>query len=232
MSEVEIVAPKKSMKFIFALIASLVLLAMLGAATYTLVQLREVKALTNHLNEISKFDEDRIDGLVETVANQEVLLQAQQKAYQDLSTMLMMDESRSQLFIQLREVNDLINSLSLIATKPMIGSVEPVAEEALSTNHWKARLQQIWAQFKAFIVIRRHVDEVAPLVASQGGDYIYQYVHLQLGMAQWAVLHNNHEVYQASLKQAKDWVERYFIANEPVTKDVLASLALLQTEKE
>ena len=227
----EIRRPRLFVKFIIGLVL-LLLIAMIGAVGFNLYQVREVKILTDRLQQTSSFDESRIDNLAVTVANQEVWLQAQQKAFNELSMTLTLNEANSQLFVQLSDINQMVDQLTLIATKPMLVEVAPEPQEDAMLTGWRLRLHQVWQQFKAFLVIRRHADEVAPMVANQSGDYIYQYIHLQLGMAQWAVIHNNNNVYQISLQQAKAWIDRYFMASDSVTQEVLASIAQLQTAKE
>lgn len=227
----EIGRPRLSIKLVLSLMLFL-LIAMAAVVVFNVYQVREVRVLTDRLQQASSFDESRIDNLAVTVANQEVWLQSQQKAFNELSMTLTLDAANSQLFMQLSDVNQAVDQLTLIATKPMRAEVAPESEDSASLTGWKLRFQQLWHQFKAFIVIRHHVDEVTPMIANESGDYVYQYIHLQLGMAQWAVLHKNHEVYQTSLQQAKRWVERYFMANDSVTQDVLANLTQLQAPKE
>ena len=83
---------------------------------------------------------------------------------------------------------------------------------------------------RSLITVRDQSDGLKPLVAKQGGDYILQYITLELGQAEWALLRRDNMVYQASLQQAEHWVNRYYVSSDPSTEKALAMFKELRAQ--
>lgn len=180
------------------------------------------------------------------------LRQAIGKSLDQLNSAKQQDVAK--LFVQLDNLSEQIAKLPLIGDSPeLISKAEPEgkikkssqanadnnnqpelsipsAQASIQQSAWKKHLKQSWQQLKSLITVRNQSDALKPLVARQGGDYIFQYISLQLGQAQWGLLHRDNTVYQTSLKQAEHWVSRYFVATDPKMQQVLALFKTLQAQ--
>lgn len=132
-----------------------------------------------------------------------------------------------EVFSQLTAINQRVDLMPLLGSSFVKEDALPKTAVSVA-NTWQERLQQTLHQLKFFLVIRKTSNPLLPLIAQEQGDYIKQYVHLQLGQAQWAALRHDNVVYQDSLKQANFWIGRYFIAQDPNTQSVLHDLDALQ----
>jgi len=133
----------------------------------------------------------------------------------------------SQLFLQLATLDQAIDGMPLLGSSFTEESDSPEDMPAV-VHTWKDRLKQTLHQLQYVIDVRKTVDSLSPLIAQKQGEYINQYLHMQLGQAQWAVLHNDNTIYQASLEQANLWINRYFVILNPQTQEVLSALSALQ----
>jgi uroporphyrin-3 C-methyltransferase len=102
------------------------------------------------------------------------------------------------------------------------------ASTANQTPWWKTGLNSAWQGLSKFVVIRKNETGSMPLVMPEEKAFLYQNLHAQLEAAGWGLLHNNAEVYNASLARASAWVGEYFNQEAPETKTMLQGLADLQ----
>jgi uroporphyrin-3 C-methyltransferase len=84
--------------------------------------------------------------------------------------------------------------------------------------------EDIWEILKTLIVIHHNVPDAAPLLPPEQYAYTVINIQAQLTLAQWAIIHQKPEVYAQSLKQAIDWIGRYFLASDPTVISVLQQL--------
>lgn len=125
-----------------------------------------------------------------------------------------------------------IHALQIQATKlPM---AQPITTQSHYLNAsvknvpWREALANAWEAWQKLIVIRHHEQPIEPVLPTQQQLYLQQNLQLVLQQAQWAVLHQQPVVYQVSLQQAKDWVQRYFVTTSTETTAMLAAIAELQ----
>ena len=59
-------------------------------------------------------------------------------------------------------------------------------------------------------------------------NFLYQNLHSMVEKIMWATLHQQPRIYQASLTQLTEWVQRYFVQDADVTRAMLADLNQLQ----
>ncbi len=119
---------------------------------------------------------------------------------------------------------------------PQLPVVQPVAENLPTTNAdntvkqtlWQRTLQNSWNALSKLIVIQRHDQPIQPILPTQQQAYLQQNLQLLLQQAQWALLHEQPTIYQASLAQAKNWTQRYFSKDAAITQSVLKSISELQ----
>lgn len=130
------------------------------------------------------------------------------------------------IYMRLSALNEQVNHLPLINNRPNNDPVLKTIEEKLPW--WKNGLQQTWQALQKIVVVRYHEKGVPPLVTPDQKEFIYQNLHAVLEKAIWGLLHNNTEIYQGSLHQAREWVKQYYLADSTVTQNVLSQLDELQ----
>lgn len=134
------------------------------------------------------------------------------------------------LFIKLGQLENTVGQASLIGTK-LAAAKKGVKLSADESNMgWQQQLRRSWQELKSLIVIHKQTGKLVPLVALQGADYIYQYIYLQIGQAQWALLHRDNVIYQQCLQQAKLWVQKYFVSGDDETQKALLSIDELKKQ--
>lgn len=98
------------------------------------------------------------------------------------------------------------------------------ANASLPTRSWQ-HLQNAWEKMKQVLSIRSYDYASEPLLPPQQHFYLRQNLKLQFEQAQSALLSRNAELFQSSLSNASDWIERYYQRNAAPVK---ASLEALQ----
>lgn len=93
---------------------------------------------------------------------------------------------------------------------------------------WRRASAESWHTLKQLIVIRRVDKPIEPLPSVINQAYLQQNVQLLLQQARVAVLHNQADIYQSSLQQAKDWIKRYFSINVALTQSLTQNVSDLQ----
>lgn len=93
---------------------------------------------------------------------------------------------------------------------------------------WRRAFDHSLATLKELVIVRHHQQPIEPLLDSEQFMYLHQNLQLQLQQAQWAVLHGQQDVYQNSLQQAADWVEKYFASASPQTTAFIQTINQLQ----
>ncbi|WP_133130850.1 uroporphyrinogen-III C-methyltransferase [Legionella yabuuchiae] len=92
---------------------------------------------------------------------------------------------------------------------------------------WRERLKNSVNLLERLVVIRRHDEEIQPLLSQQQESLLRASIRLNLQEAQWAVLQNNEIVYKMALNQTAETIKRYFAADSAVAKGVLKQLQAL-----
>ncbi len=136
-------------------------------------------------------------------------------------------EDASEVFSQISTLDQEIDEMPLLGSGFVEENMSP-EDMAPVASTWRERLKQTLHQLRYFVDVRKTSNTLFPLIAQEQGEYINQYLHMQLGQAQWAILHHDNTVYQASLNQANIWINRYFVILNPKTQDVLTALNELQ----
>lgn len=131
------------------------------------------------------------------------------------------------LYMRLSALNDQINQLPL-PNKPSSTMVtaQPAANENLPW--WKRGLQQTWQELQKIVVVRYNENGKPPLIMPEQQDFLYQNLHAAIEKAMWGLLHQQSEIYQASLQQAINWIKKYFVINVQATQSVINGLTELQ----
>ena len=93
---------------------------------------------------------------------------------------------------------------------------------------WRGYLQQAWDTMRGMISIQRLQDNAMTVLSPVQQNNIRHQITALLIQAQWAVLHRESQVYQASLIQAENLVAQYFDQNSLATQAWLQSLNALR----
>lgn len=130
------------------------------------------------------------------------------------------------LYMRLSALNDQINRLPLPNKPAQSATVQPGNNENLPW--WQRGLQETWQALQKIVVIRYNENGKPPLIMPEQQDFLYQNLHAVIEKAMWGLLHQQQEIYQASLQQAINWIKQYFVNNAQVTQSVVNGLTELQ----
>jgi uroporphyrin-III C-methyltransferase len=138
------------------------------------------------------------------------------------------------------DVSDVLLQLNALATQirtlPVISTPNAVTSPPQTTHHhhheagWKRGLAQSWAELKQIIVVQYHNQPVGQLIIPQQRDYLDLQLEMLLSQAQWAGLHQDNVLYQASLGNAIEWTRNNYVESAPQTQALLSALSELKSK--
>jgi len=114
---------------------------------------------------------------------------------------------------------------------PIAGSSlqpQPSASSAVSETGWRGILHDLWEKLKSLVTIHHQGEAERPLLAPDERYFLRQNLRLELVSARIALLRRDGQTYQQTLRDAQDWITRYFDNNAPPTAGALQELAHLQ----
>ncbi|AMP88713.1 uroporphyrinogen-III C-methyltransferase [Legionella pneumophila] len=125
-----------------------------------------------------------------------------------------------------------INNLSIpsLVQQQEVPNHIATSDESGKTG-WRSRLQDSVNFLEKLVVIRRHNENMQPLISPLYESAIKESIRLNLQEAQWAVLNNNSAVYQFALNQAITNLKRVFNASSHNTAVLVKQLHDLQNIK-
>jgi uroporphyrin-3 C-methyltransferase len=131
--------------------------------------------------------------------------------------------SLSSVLAKLQNLQTQITQLSLIdaIAVPQKININPHSQATPREKWWDA-IQSSLRSFQQLIVIRRLDKPIEPLLPQVQQQYLQYNLQLLLQQAQWALLHNQASVYQMSLQQIREAVQRHFVGNLAATQVVQA----------
>jgi uroporphyrin-3 C-methyltransferase len=123
-----------------------------------------------------------------------------------------------------------------IVKTPVIGKTSAKQEKPLAkpsaTKPDKSFWCSIWdttiTKLEGIFVIRHHEEAEQPLLSPEQQIYIRQYLQLMLEQAEWAVLHQQPQIYVSRLQKAEHLVNIYFAHNLEAAKNISETLEKLQ----
>ncbi|HAT1819733.1 uroporphyrinogen-III C-methyltransferase [Legionella pneumophila] len=121
-------------------------------------------------------------------------------------------------------------------------SIQSVVDQQEVLNHitksdesgktgWRNRLQDSVNFLEKLVVIRRHNENIQPLISPLYESTIKENIRLNLQEAQWAILNNNPTIYQFALNQAIANLKRVFNESSHNTAVLIKQLSTLQNVK-
>lgn len=111
----------------------------------------------------------------------------------------------------------------LVAPKPNTSILENTPHQA-QKKWWDRAWDNIRASLKQLVVITHQSEDIPAMMTPDQQIYLQENLQLQIMQAQWSALNHNNALYQSSLKQAKDWVNKYYVQNSANTQTFLKSL--------
>lgn len=83
---------------------------------------------------------------------------------------------------------------------------------------------------KDLVIVQHDTPAAPPLLPPDQYLYLITNIQFQLAMAQWAVIHQQPDLYQQSLNQAARWLTRYYSPGDPAVKSIASELQNLKTQ--
>ena len=110
-----------------------------------------------------------------------------------------------------------------------------VDESDYSLADWQAALDKGWDQavekFKTLVVVQKREGDVEPLLSEAWQRLVRERLALDIDQAKNALVLQQQTVYQQSLGNAVEIVEKNYITDDPATRSVLNELQGLQGEQ-
>lgn len=135
---------------------------------------------------------------------------------------------------KLSALRDQVASLPLFALNAKLQQFHTATADNNSTpspvlqTAWKKTWDTTLATLKSLVIIRNRQNEISPLISVDQEEFLRQNLQLILQQAQWAVLQKQQSVYEYSLTQANEWIQRYFADNAEATQSMQAEINSLQ----
>ena len=126
-----------------------------------------------------------------------------------------------------------LNALQIQATQlPLLNNESTVKEASpnakTSEKKWLNAIEASLHSFQQLIVIR-HLDKpIQPLLPEAQQQVLQHNLQFLLQQAQWALLHQQQTIYQASLLQAKKAIQQHFAENSSVVQAMIQRLNELE----
>jgi uroporphyrin-3 C-methyltransferase len=123
-----------------------------------------------------------------------------------------------------------------IVKTPVIGKTPAKQEKPLAKPSAAKPDKSFWAsiwdtsitKLEGIFVIRHHEEAEQPLLSPEQQIYVRQYIQLMLEQAEWAVLHQQPQIYISRLQKAEHLVNVYFSHNLEAAKNISEALEKLQ----
>lgn len=118
------------------------------------------------------------------------------------------------IYLQLQALRNQSTHLSLVENRFSGDAGENVlAQTQANGGFWHNAWHQTSYALSKVLVIRHREQPIDPLITPKEHLVLSQNIYLLFSQAQWAVLHRNTKIYQASLDQLTQWLSHYFVAN-------------------
>ncbi|HAZ7572479.1 uroporphyrinogen-III C-methyltransferase [Legionella sp. PATHC032] len=144
--------------------------------------------------------------------------------------------------ISVVDITGILSQLDAAQTAISNLSIQSAVDQQEMLNHlansgesgktgWRSRLQDSMNFLEKLVIIRRHNENIQPLISPLYESAIKENIRLNLQEAQWAILNNNPAVYQFTLNQAITNLKRVFNESSHNTAVLIKQLSTLQNVK-
>lgn len=134
-----------------------------------------------------------------------------------------------QLYTQLTAIYNQLDQLPLPPT-PLQYSADANARQKDygDAPWWKIRWHKTMDMLRKIVIVRYTAGNDTPLVLPEEKMFLYQNLHAQMEVAILGLMNRNQTVYSGGLKQVSEWIQKYFVQDAPLTKELLNQLQMLQ----
>ncbi|MFT3741301.1 MAG: uroporphyrinogen-III C-methyltransferase [Gammaproteobacteria bacterium] len=117
----------------------------------------------------------------------------------------------------------------LATAKTTTATPTATAPNAISwSEKVKAFIAGVGHSLEDIVVIHHDTPQSAPLLPPDQYAFVITNIDMQLGMAQWAVLHQQPAIYTQSLNHAAEWIQRYFDTQQVSVRKIVDQIKDLQ----
>ncbi|WP_394173816.1 uroporphyrinogen-III C-methyltransferase [Thalassotalea litorea] len=152
---------------------------------------------------------------------------------EDMQMLNQLPQDKSQdIILALLALSDSTDSLVIKGADKKVEV--PPQEQELSDDisDWERNLRISWERFVAdFIRVRDKNDQDEPLMAPQYQQHLLQNLQLKLQISQWAVTQQEQQLYQKSLDDVEQWLDKYFAKNNDANKAFVSEISNLKAEE-
>jgi len=214
----------------FSAFASVVLVCVLLIA-----DLHLLKADINFQQQISALENTLMSTQQSVVQFQDALQNVERQSQQnnqaiaDLKqhpTTDILPDALTNAFTHLTDLDNKLDRLQLIQQNRL--SLEETTQPVIAQTRWE-HIEQIISELFWRLVSVHHTTNALPFVTPDSQIFLKQNLHAQLLMAEWALLHREPTIYQATLQKLSLWIKQYGEPQADLTKQVLSELNVLQT---
>lgn len=144
-------------------------------------------------------------------------------------------QDTTNLVIKLNALTDNVEQLSVktaVNTHPdqKITSEKAGPDQTPTDSFWQKSWNNIKQGLLKAVTIRHHKDKVQPFIPPENRPFVIANVQSQLRLAQFAVLHQQPELFDNSLKTAAQWLDNYFEPSDK-TQSVISDINSLRDKK-
>ena len=135
----------------------------------------------------------------------------------------------------LNELNTIQKNLDKLTARKINNDLQGnnknlTSPEATNLTKWQTEIQSSWQMLKKLIIIQRNDENLQLLLSPYYQALAKENIRMNLQAAEWAVLQNNHLVYQLILEQTINNIQRLYTQNT-ITTELITDLKNLQQER-
>lgn len=132
------------------------------------------------------------------------------------------------LVLKINALSQQIPNLPFLPSKPTFETPQTTNTPAVAAPLWKRGLSEIKQALQEVVIVRHAGEFKGPLLPPEQQAYITLNIQLKLSQAEWAVMHQQTDIYQQSLQEVINWIRQYYVQNAAPTVSILKSLTDLQ----
>lgn len=165
------------------------------------------------------------DNLVRTISDQQ-LFKVRQAIAQEIAQLQALPKiDTAGLLSQLDAAENTIANL------PIKHPLQRAPINNVNNDSWRQKLRDSMNVLEKLVVVRHNDEDIQPLLSPLHQTLERDSIRINLQEAEWALLQNNPKIYQLSIAQALNEINRAFDENATITQALIKQLQGLQQEK-
>ncbi len=108
----------------------------------------------------------------------------------------------------------------------------PISDQPTTWHAFLGKLKEftyaVGHTLSTMVIVSKDSKSIPTLLTAEERSFVVTNLQSQLTLAQWAVVHRQADVYQQSLLQVNNWLQRYFSAESPLVQSMLKTTESLQ----